>query len=36
MKNCGKEFGMHDGVGSILPLDNELKALHDEFLWVKG
>ena len=28
-KNCKQQFGMHDELRCILPLDNELRALND-------
>ena len=31
-KRCSKDFAMCDWTKSVLPLDNELKQLHEEFL----
>lgn len=35
-KNCGKEFGINHDIHCILPLDKELKDMHDFILGVKG
>ncbi len=34
-KNCGKEFGIYDGISSCLPLDDEMKALHTSLIYSK-
>ncbi len=31
-ERCKKEFGMNDKTQSVLPLDNDLKKLHNELL----
>ena len=32
---CKKEFGMNDAAQAVLPLDFELKELHDDILKMK-
>jgi len=31
-KRCSKLFAIHFGLGAILPLDNEIKALNEKLL----
>ncbi len=31
-RNCGKEFGIYDGISSCLPLDDEMKAVHNSLI----
>ena len=36
-RNCGKEFGIYEGISSCLPLDDEMRAVHSaiEFSKIK-
>lgn len=33
---CDKEFGIHTGVPSLLPLDDELRQIHNDMLLNNG
>lgn len=33
-KRCGAKFGMNDDAKMLLPLDDELKAVHDDMLGI--
>ena len=32
-RNCGKEFGIYDGISSCLPLDDEKRGLHSSLIF---
>ena len=34
-RNCGKEFGIYDGISSCLPLDDEMRAIHSSLIFSK-
>lgn len=34
-RNCGKEFGIYDGISSCLPLDDEMRAVHTSLIFSK-
>ncbi len=34
-KNCGKEFGIYEGISSCLPLDDEMRSLHSSLIFSK-
>ena len=35
-KNCKREFGMHDELRCILPLDDELRSCNDDLVKLHG
>ena len=35
-ERCGKEFGMHDELRCVLPLDDELRACNDDLVKLYG
>lgn len=35
-KRCGVEFGMHDELRCVLPLDDELRACNDDLVKLYG
>lgn len=34
-KNCGKEFGIYEGITSCLPLDDEMRNLYSSLIFPK-
>ena len=35
-KNCKRQFGMHDELRCVLPLDDELRACNDDLVKLYG